>query len=324
MSKPDRRAAAAGETRCGENGMEKIGFIGLGRMGQPMACNVAKAGFALAVYDLAPEPVAALRRAGAQPAADPAELARASDIVITMLPSAKEVHAVAVGLANTMRPGSLLVDMSTSHPATTRALGDLLGARGIAVVDAPVAKGIPAAETGTLTIMAGGTEADLARCRPVLEAMGERIVHCGALGAGHITKIVNNLLVGVLVPVCAEAMALGVKAGVTADRLMEVITTGSGGSFVLDNLIRRHLLRNDYAGVFSVDYMLKDMNLALDLGREHHVPMMFGGFATQLYEAVRNDGAADDCYVVVARLVERLTGVAVRSGADSHGPAVPP
>ena len=301
--------------------MTRVGFIGLGKMGKPMALNVVKKGFALTVCDQAAEPAEELRRHGARVADCAADVGACSDVVITMLPNAEVVRAVVVGpggLAEGMTAGSVLVDMSTSDPATTRSLGHSLAAQGVRVVDAPVAKGIPAAEAGTLTIMAGGDAADLETCREVLAAMGDQIFHCGALGAGHIVKIINNLLVGVLVPICAEALALGVKAGVDVDTLMRVITSGSGNSFVLDQLIRRHVLNDDYEGVFPVDYMLKDLRLALDLACAQHVPLLFGGLAHQLYEGIHNQGKQDACYVVVAKLVEELAGVDLYTRVASH------
>lgn len=304
--------------------MKNVGFIGLGRMGFPMAANLVKAGFDVTVFDLAPAPLGALRTRGARVATSISELGATNDVVLTMLPSSREVTAVVAGpdgLAAGMRPGSLLVDMSTSDPMVTRSLGETLALRDIAMVDAPVAKGIPAAEAGTLTIMAGGEAKDVERSRPFLAAIGDEIVHCGPLGSGHIVKIVNNLLVGVLVPVCAEALALGVKAGVSADTLMQVVTKGSGGSFVLDQLVRKHLLHNDYEGVFSVDYMIKDMNLALGLSRDYHVTMPFGALAAQLYEGARNAGWEKECYVIVAKLVETLAGVEVRTSAAADAGA---
>lgn len=301
--------------------MTRVGFIGLGKMGKPMALNVVKKGFTLTVCDQAAEPAEELRRHGARVADCAADVGACSDVVITMLPNAEVVRAVVAGpggLAEGMTAGSVLVDMSTSDPATTRSLGSSLAAQGVRVVDAPVAKGIPAAEAGTLTIMAGGDAADLETCREVLAAMGDQIFHCGALGAGHVVKIINNLLVGVLVPICAEALALGVKAGVDVDTLMRVITSGSGNSFVLDQLIRRHVLNDDYEGVFPVDYMLKDLRLALDLARAKHVPLLFGGLAHQLYEGIHNQGKQDACYVVVAKLVEELAGVDLHTRVAAH------
>ncbi len=294
----------------------RVGFIGLGKMGKPMALNIVKKGFPLTVFDLAAGPVAELKACGAAGVDSPAAVGACSDVVITMLPNARVVRTAvtgAGGLAETMQRGSVLVEMSTSDPTTTRSLAQSLACGGVHVLDAPVAKGIPAAEDGTLTIMAGGDPPVFEKCSGVLQAMGKEIFYCGELGAGHVVKIINNLLVGVLVPICAESLALGVKAGVDADTLMQVITSGSGNSFVLDRLIRRHLLRNDYAGVFPVDYMLKDMQLALDLARDHHVPLFFGALAHQLYEGVRNKGKQDDCYVVVAQLVEELAAAEVRT-----------
>jgi 3-hydroxyisobutyrate dehydrogenase len=295
--------------------MMRVGFIGLGTMGKPMALNIARKGFPLTVFDIDRGRTADLVSQGAAAVDTPAEVARRSDVVITMLPNADAVRAVVTGrqgIAEGIAAGATFIDMSTSDPETSRFLGEFLARKGAGTLDAPVAKGPPAAEAGTLTIMVGGDAARLESCREVLQAVGTLVIHCGELGAGHVVKIVNNLLVGVLVPVCAEALALGVKAGVRADTLMEVVTQGSGNSFVLDQLIRRHVLRNDYRGVFPVTYMLKDLYLALDLARDNHVPLLFGGLACQLYESVRNAGNGDDCYVIAAKLIEELSGTEIR------------
>jgi len=295
---------------------KRIGIIGLGKMGMPMALNIAKKGFQLTAYDVNMDLSTQTSTFGARYAKSPAEVGQYSDIVITMLPNADIVRSVVTGpsgLLTSMSKESVLIDMSTSDPLTTRDLAKQLESQGVHVLDAPVAKGIPAAESGTLTIMVGGNESIFLENLHILECMGTQIFYCGALGSGHIVKIINNLLVGVLVPICAESLALGVKAGVDADTLMKVITSGSGNSFVLDQLIRRHVLNNDYEGVFSVDYMLKDMNLAMDLAHSNHLPLLFGTLANQLYVAIRNKGNKDDCYLIVSKLIEELAGVEIRT-----------
>lgn len=294
--------------------METVGFIGLGFMGSKMAKNVMKK-FPLVIYDIRPEALEALEKEGAKRASSPAEVARKSDVVITMLPATREVEQVVLGMQGVVegiRRGSIYINMSTSSPLLTRKIAEIFKAKGVDVLGAPVA-GAPKAEAGMMTIMVGGDADVFERCRPVLQCMGNNVFRVGDIGAGETMKLVNNLLIGVFVNVISEALVLGVKAGVSADTLVEVLGTTAANSGVLQRHFKQHALIGDFGeGRFSVDYMKKDMELALELGRDIKVPMIFGSLANQMYEFARAKGKAPNYHPVVINVLEDLTGVKVR------------
>jgi len=297
--------------------MRRIAFIGLGAMGKPMSQNLLRQGFPLTVYDLRPEPVAELVALGATPAGSSREAAAGAEVVITMLPSSPDVERAALGPAGVregIRPGSIYIDMSTIAPSTTQQVGAALAEQGVRMLDAPVTRQVAAAVAGTLCILVGGDAAVLEEVRDVLSAMGTDIYHCGELGAGEVVKLCNNLLVVTNFWAAAEALVLGVKSGVNADILVEAIGAGSGNSFVLQRHVKEFVLQNKFEeGVFPVDYALKDLGLALQMGREQHVPLLCGAVASQMLEPARAKGDAKRYFPVAIKTLEELAGVVVRS-----------
>ncbi|MBI3966115.1 MAG: NAD-binding protein [Chloroflexi bacterium] len=297
--------------------VKRVGFIGLGAMGRPMSRNVLKGGFELTVHDLRPEPVEELVGLGARRAGSCAEAAADADLVITMVPSSPDVEAAALGSGGViegLRPGAIYIDMSTIAPATTRKVAERIAAKGGRMLDAPVARQVAAAVSGTLAIFVGGEAATLEEARPVLATMGTDIFHCGDSGAGAVVKIINNMLVGINVAAAAEAFVLGTKAGVKPEVLLEAVGSGSGGSFVLQNHFRRFVLEGKFEeGVFPVDYILKDLGLALTTGHDVSVPLAHAALAAQEYEAARAKGLGKRYFPVVITLLEELTGVQVRA-----------
>ncbi|MEO8977823.1 MAG: NAD(P)-dependent oxidoreductase, partial [Casimicrobiaceae bacterium] len=206
----------------------KVGFIGLGTMGAPMARNILAKGHQLVVFDVAQQAVNGLTAAGATPAATPAAVATASDVVITMLPDAPDVERVALGaggIVEGIRKDAIYIDMSTIDPGTTRKVGAAIAARGASMLDCPVGKTADAAVSGTLTLMVGGDAAVIARCRAVLDCMGTDFFHCGALGAGETVKLINNLLATAIGEATVEALVTGVKSGITLATMMSVFKT---------------------------------------------------------------------------------------------------
>jgi len=206
----------------------KVGFIGLGTMGAPMARNVQKKGHALVVFDVNRASVDALVASGATAAASPKDVAAASDIVITMLPDAPDVERAALGhdgIVHGIRPGAIYVDMSTIDPGTTRKVGAAIHAKGAAMIDSPVGKTADAAVAGTSTLMIGGDPGVVARARPVLECMATDLFLCGPLGAGQTMKLINNLLAAAIGEASVEALVAGTKAGLTLDLMMSVLRT---------------------------------------------------------------------------------------------------
>lgn len=255
--------------------MEKIGFIGLGIMGKPMALNLLKAGY----------PVAVLSRSGAAPALVDAgatkvptaqAMADQCDIMITMLPDSPEVDEVVTGPEGVLagiRPGSLFVDMSTIAPATARTIHGLMQTKGVDALDAPVSGGQVGAEGATLSIMVGGSASAFARALPVFGAMGKNIVHIGEPGAGQTTKACNQMIVAQTIQAVAEAFALAKKAGVDLEKMREVLLGGFAQSRILD-LHGKRIIEENFRPGFKIKLHHKDLNIALKTGEELAVPLM--------------------------------------------------
>ncbi len=250
--------------------MTTVGVIGLGRMGRPMAERLLAAGFDVTVHNRSPGPVDALAELGARAASSPAEVE--SEIVITLLPDPETVEAIALEVA---RPGVLLVDMSTSPPALAIRLHEALRDRGGAAIDAPVSGGVTGARDGTLTIMAGGEEADVERARPVLEALGSKITHVGGPGAGQIAKAANQLVVALNIQAVAEALSLARSAGVDPAVVREALLGGFADSRVLQEHGARMLAR-DFEPGGALRLHLKDLRIALELAEQHGAAMPAG------------------------------------------------
>lgn len=298
--------------------MERIGFIGLGAMGGPMAKNLVKKGFGLTVFDVVTEKMEPLKGVGAEGAASCKEVAEKCPIIITMLPSSPHVNEAVLGpkgIFEGVQKGSVLIDMSTIDPITTREIARILEEKGVEMLDAPVARGVPAAVAGTLVIYVGGEKEVFNRHREILAAMGTDIYHVGNIGTGEVVKIVNNLMVAVTTCALAEAMVLGVKAGVKPDILFEALSSGSGNSFVLQNHFKNNVMKGKFEeGVFPVDYMLKDLNLALSTGNQLRVPLHFAALSAQQYILAGASGESKKYHPAVIRPLEKLVGVEVRSG----------
>lgn len=295
--------------------MRRIGFVGLGTMGRPMAKNLLKAGYSLAVHDVAPEPVAELVGLGAQARPSPREVARDADAVVTMLPDSPEVEAVLVGadgVVHGARPGSLVIEMSTIDPATTRKVGATLGARGLRMVDAPVGRTSAHAEAGTLFIMVGGATEDVAAAEPVLRAMGSDLVHCGALGMGGTMKIVNNFLSCASAALTAEALVLGAKAGLRVETMLEVMTSTAAKTGHLEMTYPGKALQGTFTPGFMIDLAHKDLGIALKLGADARVPLAVGAVARELFSAARAQGKGRLDWTAVITVLEQVAGVEVR------------
>lgn len=282
----------------------KIGFIGLGHMGAPMALNLIKAGHALTVFDLSAEALQTLVDAGATKAASPKAAATGAEWVITMLPAAAHVRTVLTaedGVLAGIGKGVTIIDSSTIDPASAKAFGVLAAAHGNAFVDAPVSGGTGGAVAGTLTFMVGGSAALYESVKPVLSGMGKNIVHCGETGTGQVAKICNNLVLGVTMAGVAEAMALGEALGIDSKVLGGIMNTSTGRCWSSDtynpfpDVIETAPSSRGYTGGFGTDLMLKDMGLATDAAKSVHQPAYMGALAQQLYQAMssRGDGKLD-------------------------------
>lgn len=277
----------------------KIGFIGLGNMGAPMARNLLKAGHALNVFDLNAQAVQSLADAGAKAVASPKIAATDVECVMTMLPAAAHVRDVLTakdGVLAGIAKGVTIIDSSTIDPQSARAFAALAADHGNPFVDAPVSGGTGGAAAGTLTFMVGGSAAAFDAVRPVLSAMGKNLVHCGDTGTGQVAKICNNLLLGITMAGVAEAMSLGAALGIDTKVLAGIINTSTGRCWSSDTynpfpgVIETSPASRGYTGGFGTDLMLKDLGLATDAARSAHQPVYLGALAQQLYQAMSSRG----------------------------------
>ena len=296
----------------------RVGFIGLGIMGKPMARNVLRAGHALTIYARHPEKVRDLVDEGAALVDSAAAVGRAAEVIVTMLPNAPEVEEVVLGPEGVLAgaaTGAVIVDMSTIAPAASRRLAEACAARGVAFLDAPVSGGSLGAERGTLSIMAGGDADAFARVRPLFAALGrdEAIFHVGPSGTGEVVKLANNLLCGVIAAASAEALALGVKNGVDAATLAAIIGMSSGASWQLSNVFPLRVWDGSFTPGFMTDLLLKDLGLALDLARAGGVPLRLTEVAQAMYDATRAAGHGRDDYSSVMLQIEAAAGVQGRA-----------
>ncbi len=289
--------------------MLKIGFIGLGNMGGPMAANLVRAGHAVRGFDLVPEAVAAARAAGVEPVTSGREAVHGAEIVITMLPAGKHVVAVYEDVLDEAAPGTLVIDASTVDIASARKAHDLAAARGLDSVDAPVSGGVAGAEAATLTFMVGGAGAAVARGTPVLEAMGKRIVHCGGPGAGQAAKICNNMILGISMIGISEAFVLGETLGLTHQAVFDVASTSSGQCWALVNHcpvpgpVPASAANRDYKPGFATALMLKDLTLSQAAAREAGAATPLGQAAQALYERFAAAGNADLDYSAIVTFI---------------------
>ncbi len=295
-------------------GSTTVGFIGLGVMGRRMALNLNRAGFALLVHDLNREAVTELVASGARDAGSIAGTAEA-DLVITMLPDTPDVEAVVLGeggLAAAMRPGSVLIDMSSISPTAAVAMQSSLAAKAVAMLDAPVSGGYQGAEAGTLSIMVGGDAEILERCRPVLEAMGKTISHIGGPGAGQVCKVCNQVAVAINIQAVAEALTLARKNGVDPGKVRTALLGGFAQSRALD-LHGQRVLDGNYAAGFRVTLQRKDLKLALENGSVTGAALPATALIQQLYGVLANTGRADLDNSSLALLMAEMSGLSGES-----------
>ena len=273
--------------------MDRIGFIGLGKMGRPMASNLVRKGFPLVAFDMNPEPLGQLAQLGARAASSSAALAADSDVVITMLPNSASVEEVLLGTAGVLAwlpAGGAVVDMSTIDPVLTDRLAAAAGAREIAFVDAPVGRLASHAERGESLFMVGAADDAFARVRPLLEAMGTTIHHCGAPGTGIRTKLVNNYLAIVSCAFNAEALALSQQFGLSLEKTLDVVhgTTATNGQLKIAWAAK--VLKGDTEPGFTIDLAHKDLTLIVDAANAVKVPMPIGAAARESFSAARTQG----------------------------------
>jgi 3-hydroxyisobutyrate dehydrogenase len=301
---------------------KRVGFVGVGTMGKPMAINLLKSHHQVTAFDLNPAAFDELRELGAEIAASSAEAAAAGEVVITMLPSSPHVEEAVLGsggILDGMKPGTVLIDMSTIDPLVSKRVAEQVAARGFRMLDAPVSGGSVGARDATLTIMVGGPADLFAECKPLLEAMGKNVIHCGDSGMGEVVKVVNNLIAGVSMAVTAEAYNIGVRAGADPKVLYDVISKSSGRCWAHDTnhplpgVIPTAPANNEYEPGFMVDLMRKDLGLAISAAQGVQAPAILATVAEQLFGSASNMGYGRRDMSAVVKAIQALSG----SGSDA-------
>ena len=296
----------------------KIGFIGLGNMGGGMAANILAAGHPLTVNDLRPETAEPLLKAGASWADTPKEIAETNDVIFTSLPGPTEVEAVVTGKDGIMegiRPGSVLIDLSTNSPSLVRHIYSLFEKKGAHVLDAPVSGGVKGARTGKLAVMVGGDEAIFQQCKPLLDAIGDQVSYTGKIGCGSVSKLMHNCIQYSMQAIMAECFTLGVKAGVEPEALLQAIRGGAvGRSVYLNHILPDTYFRGHFDPPnFELRLAFKDVSLAMSLAREFDVPMAMGNLALQEMMSAMNRGwGGRDSRSAMLLQEERAGGIEVR------------
>jgi 2-hydroxy-3-oxopropionate reductase len=294
--------------------MKKIGFIGLGIMGKPMAKNLLKAGYSLTVYDIRPEPVKEVVAAGAEEGKSSKDVAGKSEVVITMLPNSPEVKEAVLGedgVLDGAKAGTILVDMSSIAPLVSKEVGAKLAEKGVEMLDAPVSGGEPKAIDGTLSIMVGGKKKVFEEVEDILKVMGASAVLVGDIGSGNTTKLANQIIVALNIAAMSEAMVLATRAGVDPEKVYNAIRGGLAGSTVLDAKVPLALDGNFKPG-FRIELHIKDLQNALDTAHEIGVPVPLASGVMEVMQALKVDGKAGDDHGGIIQFYERLAKVEVR------------
>jgi 2-hydroxy-3-oxopropionate reductase len=291
----------------------KLGFIGLGIMGKPMARNLIKAGYSLVVHNRSRSAVNELEKEGARVGSSPQEVAAQTDVVITMLPDSPDVEQVIAGSQGVLqgaRPGALLIDMSTISPVVARRLAAEAERRKLEMLDAPVSGGEAGAISATLSIMIGGKSSAVERAMPIFQVLGKSVVHVGEAGAGQVTKAANQVVVGLTIAAVSEALVLAAKAGVDPGKVRQALLGGLAQSRILDAYGQKMLERNFKPG-FRIRLHEKDLGIALATGKEYGVPLLLTGVVDQMMTAMKATGRGDLDHSGLVTLIEEWAQVAI-------------
>lgn len=295
----------------------KVGFIGLGIMGKPMAHNLMEAGYGLVVYNRSWAAVEELAGKGAETAGSPKEVAEACNTVITMLPDSPQVEEVVTGengVLEGVTEGTLLVDMSTISPVVTKRLAQKAREMGASMLDAPVSGGETGAETGTLSIMVGGSQDDFERAKPLFDVMGKTIVHVGEAGTGQVVKACNQIVVALSIEAVSEALVLGSKAGASPAKVIQVLSGGLAGNKVMEAK-SQNFLKHEFNPGFRLELHRKDLGIALAAGREYGVPLPVTAIVDQVLEALVAKGSGGEDHSAMLMFIEDLAQHTIGEGS---------
>ena len=289
----------------------KVGFVGLGNIGEPMCRRLLENGYEVSIYDVNPEAISKLGDTAAEPAENLKVLASSAEVVLLSLPGSDVVEEAVLGergLVEGLSSGKVLIDTSSSRPSSTRNLAEKLAESGVEMLDAPVSGGVLRAEEGKLAVMVGGREEVFERHREVLEAFGEKIFHVGDHGAGHLVKSLNNLLSATTLASAAEAVILAQKAGVAPETLLEVINAGNGRSYSTEVKFPNFILNRSFDDGFALGLMVKDLKIALETAAEMGHPMFSGSAISQLWQAAFARGHGPEGHTSIYAFLEYLSG----------------
>jgi len=295
--------------------MKKIGFIGLGIMGKPMAKNLIKAGYELTVYDIVAERIEELVKAGAQRGTSSKDVAAKSEVVITMLPNSPHVMDAVLGPNGVLegaRPGTILIDMSSIAPLASKRIGAKAQEKGVTMLDAPVSGGEPKAIEGKLAIMVGGPADAFEQVKDILAVLGATVTRVGEIGSGNVTKLANQIIVALNIAAMSEAMVLATKAGVDPEKVFQAVRAGLAGSAVLEAKLPMALKGNFKPG-FRIELHIKDLANALDTAHELGVPVPLSSVVMEIMQALKADGKAGDDHGGLIQFYEQLAKVQVRN-----------
>ncbi len=292
---------------------EKIGFIGLGAMGQPMAKRLIAAGYKLVVYDLRKEAIEALVQKGAEGASSAKEVAEKCRQVITIVPNSPAVEEVVLGpqgLIEGAQAGDILIEMTSAYPPSTLKINQALKAKGVHMIDAPVSGGVIGAEAGTLSIMVGGEEAIFEACRPILSVLGKNLFYMGRIGAGHAMKAINNFLSATTLAATSEAIILATKLGLNPQRVVEVLQVSTGRSYATEVKFPKYILPRTYNSGFALGLMGKDIDTVTRMAREYKIPMFLATLVQQIYGLALAKNSEKEDHTIIFSCLEDLANLA--------------
>lgn len=289
--------------------IRKVAFVGIGNMGWPMAANLVKAGFDVTVCDVVPGRAEAFAtETGGKAAASPADAASGADAVVIIVPTSKQVAEAVEATSPSLAKGMLVIDMTSGQPGRTREIASGLAAKGVAMIDCPVSGGVPRAKTGQLAIMAGGEEADLDRADAVLKAMGTSIHRCGPIGAGQAMKALNNLVSAGGYLIGIEALLIGQRFGLDPAKMVDVLNASTGMNNSTQKKFKEYVLSRRFDAGFGLDLMVKDLSIALEVGRETTTPTPFSALCREMWASAAALLGPGADHTAVAKLSETMSG----------------
>ena len=298
--------------------LKRIAFAGIGNMGWPMAANLVKAGFEVTVCDVVPGRAASFAtETGAKAAATPAEAAAGADCVVIIVPTSKQVGEAVEAMLPSLKPGMLVIDMTSGQPGRTREISAMLEGHGVPMIDCPVSGGVPRAKSGQLAIMVGGPDAEIDRAEPVLNAMGTSVYRCGDIGAGQAMKALNNLVSAGGYLIGIEALLIGQRFGLDPTTMVDVLNASSGMNNSTQKKFKEYVLSRRFDAGFGLDLMVKDLSIALEVGRETTTPAPFSALCREMWLAAATTLGPGVDHTALAKMLEQMTGTVLGGNQES-------